>query len=196
MPPTQNTQLGSIATVALILLIGLMVGAGGAAAQASNNSTTTDAPPTTTASAPSGEGGTRIDGETVLLDKRYNDGSSTVILTLRSERKQYIVLTDAGSVFSGGTVPQKGMLLPEGRSTVRMQVTETEDGFVGVTLSTPDTLYAIPFDTGEDEISLSPDSPNDLLALFMGAGVISPVLIFGGFKLKQFRDSGSVINVE
>lgn len=126
-----------------------------------------------------------IDDETALCGYHYDAGAGEVVLTLYSDRPQRVTLTDAGAFMTGGEVNRQRATL-NGRSEVRLAVTEY-NGFVGVSVDTGRTLYAVPIETSS---SLSAPKESDLLALLAGI-VIVPAAAVGVYRVREeLRDDG------
>lgn len=184
---TRRGVLGGLASTLAI---------GATASTASAQSTETE----TTSSTSDESGGSdlpddaeRIDSNTVLLSSSY-DGDGTATLTFETTETQGVTLSDAGAFVAGGTVATKTVVLQpdENPNTITMSVTNA-DGYAGVSVSTANTLYAVPLSTAST-VSLSPSSPNDMLALFIGAGV-GPGVVLAGHKLRQRRRKNGVTHV-
>ncbi len=130
----------------VMLSIGLTVAiaAGPASAQPVPTETQTPTNDTTVSDAPGGE---RIQEGLVLVDAEYDpgeNGTGTATVTLRVETPVAVTLADAGKFQQGGEIQTRTDALGVGTHTLRLPVTETESGAVGVTVSTPETLYAVP----------------------------------------------------
>lgn len=190
---SEITRRGVIGSIASTLAIGAT------ASTASAQSTETGSGNSSSTSTESrmsdlADGAERIDGSTVLVSSDY-DGNSTATLTFASTETQGVTLADAGAFVAGGTVGTKTVVLrpEESPQTVQMTVTNA-DGYVGVSVSTADTLYAVPLST-TSTISLSPSSPNDMMALALGAGVVGPGAVLAGHKLRERRRANGVVHV-
>lgn len=86
--------------------------------------------------------GERIDGNTVIVDSRYNAETGRATLTIRSEELQQITLSDAGAFIQGGEISQNSVLVKAG-TTQEISVSATQvRGFVGVSVATDQTLWA------------------------------------------------------
>jgi hypothetical protein len=121
------------AFVFVVLSIALVTAAAPAVAQEQPGNATS----TTTDSQPEGE---RISQNLVLVDSGY-DGDGTATVTLRTDSTTAVTLTDAGGFMDGGEIARKTVVLDPGTHTVSLQVTETELGYVGVSIGTRNVLY-------------------------------------------------------
>lgn len=153
--------------VATALLATLTLLTGLAAAQ--------DATPTST---PTGNGtdaipdGEQIDRNTVLVEADYHPGSRDATITLYSHSLQQVTITDVSPYMDGGAMEQRTTTLrPDQETTIRIPVDPSQNGFVGVSVATPSTLYAVPLE--RPGVDLSAPAPNDLMALFLGA--VAPI---------------------
>lgn len=98
-----------------------------------------------------------IDRLTAIESTSVENGQ--MVLVLRSDVVQRVVLTDAGAVWKGGEVPQREHTLQPGSNRVTIPVTEIS-GRVAVTIATRRVLYSTvvvtndpliggPFDRGD-----------------------------------------------
>ena len=91
-------------------------------------------------STPTGE---RIDNNTVIVDKEYRPEEGRAILTIRSSERQTITLSDAGGFIEGGEIAQNTVRV-DANSTQEIGVSVTKvQGFVGVSVATEGTLFAV-----------------------------------------------------
>ena len=126
-----------------------------------------------------------IDDVTSICTYHYDSDAGEIVMTLYSERPQRVTLTDAGAFMTGGEVNRARHTL-KGRSKVRFAVTEYE-GFVGLSVDTGRTLYAVPVETGT---ALSAPKESDFLALLAGL-VVVPIGAVGIYRLREeMRDDG------
>ena len=83
-----------------------------------------------------------VDGSTVIVNSSYSEQSGQASITLESERRQDVVITDAGAFTTGGEVERREVTLRPGESaTVEMPATESA-GRVGLGIETETVLYA------------------------------------------------------
>lgn len=135
---TRRLLLAMAALAAALLLIG-----SAAPVAAQSNGT-----------APNGTAATteRIDANTVLVESGYDPDTGMASVTIRSDTLQQIVVTDAGAFMEGGEIARReAMVKPGETTTIKIPATETR-GFVGVSISTPQTLYAVPLEVGTGSI--------------------------------------------
>jgi hypothetical protein len=152
----------------LVVLFGLLLLAGGlamfvtatASAQGVGLNQTTDEPET----------GERIDNNTVIIDSYYDAESGRAILEIRSDKLQYITLSDAGAFIDGGEISQNTVPIKAG-DTQEVSVAATQvQGFVGVSVSTDRVLWAEKIkDIRKDRPPVSYQTAQ-LLALFAAVG--------------------------
>jgi len=123
--------------------------------------------------------GDHIDNSTILVSTSYDNstGDNTVRVTLYSKTIQRVTLTDAGGVFNEGEVNQRSVTLsPRENTTIAIDTTRIETGFVGVTLATSDTLYAVPIQTSDDDSTMFGGTPGwgtvRIAAIGSGLGVL------------------------
>lgn len=133
-------KLKTIIPIAALLLLVLATPVAGATVNQEAPVPTTS---TTTENEPSGE---RIDSELVLVSKDY-DGSGSVTLVFESDSSKAVTLSDAGAFVDGGEVAQRTLVLDPGRNTVEFGVSQTENGYAGVSIGTKERLYAVPLKT-------------------------------------------------
>jgi hypothetical protein len=96
-------------------------------------------PPAETNSTTTGE---RIDSDLRLVSSSY-DGDGTVTLTFETDGSKAVTLSDAGGFIEGGQIHRRTMVLDgSGEHTVTFRVTESDRGYVGVSIATEDVLYA------------------------------------------------------
>lgn len=136
---TRNYSFFVLSVVASLALLAGAVGP--VAAQAAPNNTTDQA--TDQAADRVNSTGVRIDENTVILKRSYNEDTGRATLKIRSETLQEIVLTDSGAFVEGGEVAQNSQLLKPGETAkISVSVTKTH-GLVGVGVNTKTTLYAV-----------------------------------------------------
>jgi len=85
--------------------------------------------------------GTRIDSGLRLVSSSY-DGSGTATLVFETDGPKAVTLADAGGFMDGGQINRRTLVLDEaGTHTVEFQVTESDRGYVGVSIATQEVLY-------------------------------------------------------
>lgn len=105
----------------------------------------TTAPNTTDAQLGNDSSAERISEELVLVSKEYDGKNQTAIITLRADGPVAVTLTDVGGFQSGGRLETRTDALDAGTHTIRMPVTETDNGAAGLTITTSDAPpYAVP----------------------------------------------------
>jgi len=88
----------------------------------------------------------QIDSNTVLLDAGLETDTGMAWVTIRSDRAQAITVTDAGAFMEGGEVPQRTVAVSAGeRTTIKVPATQV-NGYAGVSITTDNTLYAVPLE--------------------------------------------------
>jgi hypothetical protein len=172
------TRLTTLCVVLTLLLATAVVAP--AAGQASPQPTTTEANSTET-----DRQGTRIDGDLRLVSTSY-DGSGTATLTFETDSAKAVTLADAGGFVDGGRINRRTLVFDEaGTHTVDFDVTESDRGYVGVSIATDDVLYA--------EVIRSPSispfrSSTGTVGWFAGAGIV--LVSFVGAALWKLRKEG------
>lgn len=187
--PTRRGVLSGLAST-------LALGATASTATAQENSTATASSTSTATESETDDlptGAERIDGRTVLLSSEYDQDGGTATLTLLSTEPQGVTFSDAGAFVAGGQVATRTEVLDSGRNTITMPVTNA-DGYAGVSVSTANVLYAVPLTT-TSTVSFSPSSPNDMLALALGAGLVGPGAVLAGWKIRERRRANGVTHV-
>jgi len=132
----------------------------------------------------SGPAGKQIDSTISLVSSSYDPDSGTVTLVFDSAASRRVTLSDAGGFLEGGEVNRRTITV-DGRTAVEFSVTETDRGYVGVSIATDQVLYA--------EIVRSPSiSPfrgsTGTVGWFGGAGVV--ILSFVGAALWKLHKEG------
>jgi len=145
----------------------------GVAQSAQENQTTASGPP-----------GKQIDSTISLVSSSYNPDSGTVTLVFDSPASRRVTLSDAGGFLEGGEVNRRTITV-DGRTAAEFAVSETDRGYVGVSISTDQVLYA--------EIVRSPSlSPfrgsTGTVGWFGGAGIV--ILSFLGAALWKLHKEG------
>jgi len=133
----------------------------------------------------SGSAGEQIDSELALVSSSYDPNAGTVTLTLRADSTRAVTLADAGGFIDGGTINRRTLVVQEGQTSVEFAVTETQRGYVGVSIATDETLYA--------EVVRSPSlSPfrgsSGTVGWFGGAAIV--ILSFVGAALWKLHKEG------
>lgn len=134
--------------------------------------------PTETPEAGSESGsGEWIDNATQLISAEYQEGSESVEVTIHSEIPQQITISDSGAFVEGGQVDQRSIYLKPGETrTIRFPITVIDQGFgqefVGISITTSKTLYAVPLESSSPLIG-GPWTVGDvqLVGLVIGSGV-------------------------
>jgi hypothetical protein len=86
--------------------------------------------------------GSQIDPDLRLVSTSY-DGAGTATLVFETDTAKAVTLADAGGFMDGGHINRRTFVLDgEGTHTVEFQVTESEQGYVGVSIATEEVLYA------------------------------------------------------
>lgn len=155
------------------------------ASTATGAAATTPAQPTTTTEAnrtQSDARGERIDGTLALVSSSY-DGDGTATLTFAVDEPTAVTLSDAGDFVDGGRIHRETFVLDEGTHTVTFDVTESERGYVGVSIATQEVLYAEVLRSP----SLSPFSgASGTLGWFGGATILGLMGVLAGlYKVKN-----------
>lgn len=172
-----NAKLTTLAVVVLVAVAAAPVGASGgpqhtgAVSQPDGNETT----------AATGE---RIDSSLTLVSRSYNQGSGTVTLTFDASEPTAVTLSDAGGFIGGGEINRR-TFVADGRETVEFAVTETDRGYVGVSIATDEVLY------GEvvKSPSLSPfRESSGTVGWMAGAGIV--LVSFVGAALWKLHKEG------
>lgn len=123
------------------------------------------------------EPGEVIDNNTRLISATYDEDNGTAEVVIESDSLQKITLTDAGGFISGGEIEQRSVVVrPDERVTISIPVTEAENGFVGVSVGTSQTLYAVPI---EHESNLNPFIRTPPQASWMGGAAAMLVSVVG-----------------
>lgn len=128
-----------------------------------------------------------IDSNTALCSASYN--GDRVVLVLKSDRTQRVTLTDAGAFMEGGVVNRQRFVLREGElNTVRLRATKV-NGYVGVSVDTGDTLFAVPIETSSPIIG-GPWSASDAQAAGVGGALsVSLTTFMLVFRRLRGRDT-------
>jgi len=125
---------------ALCVVLALLLAVSGVPAAAAQDSPQ----PTTTTDEQSDDEereGARIDSDLRLVSTSY-DGSGTATLVFETDGPKAVTLADAGGFMDGGQINRRTLVLEEaGTHTVEFQVTESDRGYVGVSIATQEVLY-------------------------------------------------------
>ncbi|NIC01080.1 hypothetical protein [Halobacterium sp. R2-5] len=155
---------------------------------------TTDSPPPTTAAASGGSGGDgssgeRIDDSLTLVSSSYDASTGTATVVLESDGATAVTLSDAGGFIDGGTINRRTFVAQDGRNTIEFDVTETDRGYVGVSIATEEVLYAEVIESP----SLSPfrDS-SGTVGWLAGAGIVL-VSFIGAALWKLYQEGGEPV---
>jgi len=124
---------------ALCVVLALLLAVSGVPAAAAQDSSQ---PTTDEQTTDDDREGTRIDGGLRLISTSY-DGSGTATLVFETDGPKAVTLADAGGFVDGGRINRRTLVLDEaGTHTVEFQVTESDRGYVGVSIATEEVLYA------------------------------------------------------
>jgi len=147
----------------VLILVGvalsLAIPAGPALAQ--ENSTTAANETVTTAFEPDGDG-YRIDTTTRVVSESFNEDTGELTIVIESDIPQSITIADKGGFDKEGPVNRRRPYLQTGRHTITLQLTETEDGDYGYSVSTEKVLYSHQVEESRDAIIGGPWGPSDL----------------------------------
>jgi len=106
--------------------------------------------PTPTPDAGQNQTHERIDNATSLVSASYDSDDGTATVVIESEIPQQITISDSGAFVDGGVVNQRTVFVRPGeRVEITMPITKA-DGFVGVSVATQNTLYAVPLKSQVD----------------------------------------------
>jgi hypothetical protein len=171
-----------------VVLTTLVVVAAGAvppaAAQESPQPTTTEEN-----SSASDRQGSRIDGDLRLVSTSY-DGSGTATLVFETDTAKAVTLADAGGFMDGGRINRRTLVLEEaGTHTVEFQVTESDRGYVGVSIATQEVLYAEVI----EEPTVSPFSGASGTTGWLGGATIVVVSFLVAGWWVRYKEGGSPV---
>ncbi|WP_255148996.1 hypothetical protein [Halorarius halobius] len=174
------------AVLAVLALLAVVAGATPVAAQENSTNVTVEAGQSTPAGG--GENAQVLDPRTEIVRASYNEEKGVAILVIESDDPQAVTLTDAGGVWSPGQINQVRKVVPSGKSTLRIAVTETDDGRVGVTVAIESGLYAVPISSSSSIFSGSPTWRDAQLSGFAGfLGGIGVVALIARQRVRQGR---------
>ncbi|WP_135365887.1 hypothetical protein [Halosimplex halophilum] len=125
------------------------------------------------------QSGTQIQDGLVLLSSSYNSDAGTVTLVFRSERPTSVTLADAGAFMQEGEINRRTEVM-DGKTKVEFAVTES-NGFVGVSISTQETLYGHPIKIGSNDFVPGGPSPEDTWLAGSTVFVLFAVALPGAF---------------
>ena len=139
----------------------------------------------------------QIDGNVKLVDYRYDASSQTFIVELESDVTTLVAISDAFGPFAESgvsTIPMKRTTIPEGRSTLRMQVSEW-DGRAAVSIATANAAVAV--STGDVGSGLFSGSPSwDTVRVAGASGFAGGLVIVGYMAYSRVRTSEGMIERE
>ncbi|QLH83421.1 hypothetical protein [Halosimplex pelagicum] len=164
--------MNRLGTAIVVIALLAVVPASGAA-QSANNSTSgsgVDLPEQT---------GTQIQDGLTLLSSSYNQEQGTVTLTFRSDSAVAVTLADAGAFMQEGEINRRAIVV-NGKTKVEFAVTE-QNGFVGVSISTDETLYGHPIKVGSTDFVPGGPSPEDTWLAGSTVFVLFAVALPGAF---------------
>jgi len=118
-------------TLAALLLIG-------SAAPVAAQQNTTATPNGNASSASPTE---RIDANTVLLDSGYNASSGIAYVEIRSSTLQQVTIVDGSYMMLGGEATTRTQTLRPNESTIIELPVKKVEGYVSLSIGTPNTLY-------------------------------------------------------
>jgi hypothetical protein len=166
-PNRHARLLGTIFAVLLITASGVILLSATASAQQTANETNGT--------------GTQIDTRLTLLESSYNSSSGNATLRFRSDGAHSVTVADAGAFQSDGPVSTKSEVI-EGEETMRINVTEYENGAVGVSISTDAVLYAHTVRDGESEAENPLDETSGTAGWLGGASVVVVMSTLAGWR--------------
>lgn len=159
-------MLGVWVTVVMVAVFGLLaMGAGAGAAAGGNNSTAANATAETTE---------RIDANTQLVDARFHPDTGKAWVTIRSDILQEITVTDAGAFMEGGEIARRSVTVRPGEETTISIPATKYRNFVGVSIATRETLFAVPIEIPTSWFEGDPTWDTVKIA---GAGAVVGVLL-------------------
>jgi hypothetical protein len=179
-----------------LLFAVIVIGATGALLLAG---TATAAGQTTAQNATNQTGGEVITDGLTLVNTSYepaeDGGNGTLSLTFQADGPQAVTLYDAGAFRNGGQLPSKTKVI-EGRHTMEMPVTR-QGQFVGVTVVTANTRYAVPHRIGESDSHLFRGDPTWADTQIAGlSGFVGGLLVITGTAVYRVRsEKGEVTRV-
>lgn len=138
------------------------------------------------------ETGERIDSDLELLSSSYDSEGGTATLTFRSDGATAVTLADAGGFVNGGEITRRTVVLQDGRNSVQLPVTETDAGYVGVTIATQEVLYGEVINTQQmlfpglrSQYSGGMLAASVVIAAMVGVGTMVVLLVTVGKHLKK-----------
>jgi hypothetical protein len=169
-PPAVAYLLVAFLFVVATLMLGMVALSAPSAAANATADSTPDPTPTPT-QAPN-ETGALIQPGLELVAHDVDD--ETASLTFRSSGPVAVTIADAGGFYKGGELERRTTILRKGTHTIEFPITVMPDGRAGVTVSTSDTLYAVPLEGSNYWFQGSPTW--DLMEL-AGLGAVVGTLI-------------------
>ncbi len=172
---------------ALCVVLALLLAVSGlptAAAQDSPQPTTTEESTTEEE-----REGTRIDSGLRLVSSSY-DGSGTATLVFETDGAKAVTLADAGGFMDGGQINRRTLVLKgEGTHTVEFQVTESDRGYVGVSIATQEVLYGKVI----EEPTVSPFSgASGTTGWLGGASIVVVSFLLAGYYVRS-KEGGAPV---
>ena len=164
------TRLGT-AIIIVIALLAVVPATG--AAQSANTTTSgpvVDVPETT---------GTQIQDGLTLLSSSYDRNSGTATLVFQSDQAIAVTLADAGAFMEEGEINRRAIVV-NGKTKVEFGVTE-QRGFVGVSISTDETLYGHPIKVQNRDFVPGGPSPEDTWLAGSTVFVLFAIALPGAF---------------
>lgn len=138
--------------------------------------------------------GERVDGGLVLLESSYENSTGQVSLTFEASEPTAVTLVDAGGFQEGGVLHQRHFIVDPGESTYQFPVTKI-DGWVGVSITTDEVVYAEPIRVDDMTSVLDPPVESDLLALAVGIS-LPPMILWGYDAWKSRREGEGVTRID
>jgi len=126
-----------------------------------------------------------IDEDTRVLSMEYDDG--TTVLQIESDIPQLITITDAGSLYEGGTIPREQTHVDPGDTAVIRIPSNEVDGQVGVAIDTKNDFVGVILNT-DDALIGGPWTKNDV-RLSAIAGLLGGLLIVGTVAYRRVHGS-------
>jgi len=123
--------------------------------------------------------GTQIQDGLTLLSSSYNGDKGTVTLTFRAEQPTSVTLADAGAFMEEGEINRRTEIV-DGKAKIEFAVTEN-NGFVGVSIATKETLYGHPIKVGSTDFVPGGPSPEDTWLAGSTVFVLFAVALPGAF---------------
>jgi len=125
------------------------------------------------------QSGTQIEDGLTLLSSSYNPDRGTVTLVFRAEQPTSVTLADAGAFMEEGEINRRTEVV-DGKAKMEFAVTE-QNGFVGVSIATKETLYGHPIKIGSTDFVPGGPSPEDTWLAGSTVFVLFAVALPGAF---------------